>query len=79
MLPFLFVLQIILAAGLAFPMAIFSVWYRDVQHALPVLVMALFYSSPIFYPLSIVPERYEILVSTQPDCPIVTPFPCNPL
>ena len=65
-LPVLIVLQILLAAGFAFPMAIISVWYHDVQHMLPVLLMALFYASPIFYPVSFVPEAVRSLYLLNP-------------
>lgn len=65
-LPVLIVFQILLAAGVAFPMAIISVWYHDVQHALPVLLMGLFYASPIFYPVSMVPEGVRSVYLINP-------------
>jgi len=65
-LPVLMVLQILLALAIAFPMGIISVWYRDVQHALPPLLMVLFYSSPIFYPVSMVPEGFRSVYLMNP-------------
>ena len=65
-LPLLIVFQIFLAAGIAFPMGIISVWYRDVQHALPVLLMALFYVCPVFYPITMVPEEGRFAYQMNP-------------
>lgn len=65
-LPVLMILQILLATGIAFPMGIIAAWYYDVQHALPVFLMALFYASPIFYPISMVPESIRSVYLINP-------------
>jgi lipopolysaccharide transport system permease protein len=56
LLPVLVVLQILIAIGLALPIATLSVFYYDVQHALPIALTTLFYLSPVFYPVEMVPE-----------------------
>ena len=66
MLPFLILIQTVLSLGLAFPIAVISVWYHDVQHALPVLLMALFYVSPVFYPITLVPEELQFVYLYNP-------------
>jgi ABC-type polysaccharide/polyol phosphate export permease len=55
LLPLLVTLQVLLAIGLAFPVATLSVFYSDVQHAIPILLLMLFYLSPVFYPATMVP------------------------
>jgi len=55
LLPLLITLQVLLAIGLAFPVATLSVFYSDVQHAIPIMLLMLFYLSPVFYPASLVP------------------------
>ena len=55
LLPLLITLQVLLAIGLAFPVATLSVFYSDVQHAIPILLLMLFYLSPVFYPATMVP------------------------
>jgi lipopolysaccharide transport system permease protein len=37
-----------------------------VKHALPFLVQLWFFASPVVYPLSMVPERYQWLVALNP-------------
>ena len=39
-----------------YPIATISVLFDDVQHALPLVIFTLFYITPIFYPVKMVPE-----------------------
>jgi ABC-2 type transport system permease protein len=55
-LPWLVVLQFLMALGFGFAIATLSAFYRDVDHAIPVALTALFYLTPVFYPISLVPE-----------------------
>ncbi len=55
-LPLLILLQLILVIGLMFPVAIISVLFHDVKHALPILITSLFYLSPVFYNVELIPE-----------------------
>ena len=54
--PLALVIQVLLVIGLALPIATLSVFYYDVQHALPIALTTLFYLSPVFYPAQMVPE-----------------------
>ena len=60
------VLLIIFALGAGQFLAALNVNYRDVKHALPFLVQLWFFASPVVYPLSMVPERYQWLVALNP-------------
>ena len=55
LLPVLILLQLLIAIGLALPIATLSVFYYDVYHALPIALTTLFYLSPVFYPAQMVP------------------------
>jgi lipopolysaccharide transport system permease protein len=65
-LPLVLALLIVLAMGIGQFLAALNVNYRDVKHALPFLVQLWFFASPVVYPLSMVPERYQWLVSLNP-------------
>jgi ABC-type polysaccharide/polyol phosphate export permease len=56
LIPWLVVLLLLLALGLAMPLAALSVFYYDVRHMLPPLLAALFYISPVFYSVDMVPD-----------------------
>lgn len=53
--PLIVAIQVVMAIGIMFPLAVFSVLYYDLQHALPVVITSLFYITPVFYPVSMIP------------------------
>jgi ABC-type polysaccharide/polyol phosphate export permease len=73
-LPWLFLLQTFLALGLAYPLATLSVFYQDIEHLLPVLLTALFYVSPVFYPASLVPEDLRPYYMANPLAQLLTAY-----
>lgn len=72
LLPLLIAIQVLLAIGLAFPIATLSVFYSDVQHAMPILLLMLFYMSPVFYPASMVPDSLRSLYFLNPIAGLLT-------
>jgi len=72
LVPVLVLLQLGLAIGVMMPVATVSVFFKDVHHALPVLLMALFYLTPVFYPLSMIPDRFHSLYLANPFAQILT-------
>lgn len=74
LLPLLILIQVLLAIGLAMPIATLSVFYSDVQHAIPILLLMLFYLSPVFYPASLVPETLRPFYFLNPIAGLLTLF-----
>jgi homopolymeric O-antigen transport system permease protein len=72
LLPVLIVIQLLLVFGLVMPLATISVFYADVQHALPVALMLLFYASPVFYPATMVPDALRPLYFANPIAGLLT-------
>jgi len=72
LLPVLVVIQVLLAIGLALPIATLSVFYYDVQHALPIALTTLFYLSPVFYPVQMVPEAVRPFYFVNPLAGLLT-------
>lgn len=56
LLPVLIVLQFLVTLGLTMMVATLAVFYEDVRHMLPIGLTALFYLSPVFYAVDLVPE-----------------------
>ena len=76
LLPVLMLLQMLLI-GLALPIATLSVFCFNVQHALPIALTTLFYLSPVFYPVGMVPEAFRpfYFLHPSPGCsPCTTRF-----
>ena len=74
LLPLLVVIQVLLAVGLAMPIATLSVFYSDVQHAMPILLLMLFYLSPVFYPVTMVPDTLQPFYFLNPLAGLLTLF-----
>ncbi|MBE0568955.1 MAG: ABC transporter permease [Deltaproteobacteria bacterium] len=64
--PLIVLLQVVLAIGLMFPLAAVAVLYYDVQHALPIVITSLFYISPVFYPVEMIPEGARLVYHLNP-------------
>lgn len=74
LLPVLFVPLTLVTVGLALPIATVSTFYRDAQHVLPIAIVALFYLTPVFYPLSFVPEAFRAWYVLNPFAPLLALF-----
>jgi lipopolysaccharide transport system permease protein len=66
LLPFILITQILLVLGIGLASAAASVFYRDVQSVLSLVVQLWFYASPIIYPVSAVPERFRAAYFLNP-------------
>lgn len=53
-----------LSLGLLF--AALNVRYRDIRSALPFLLQAMFFMTPVIYPVTMLPERYQTLAYLNP-------------
>lgn len=65
-LPFVMILQFVLTLSLAYLLAGANVIFADTQHILGVILMLLFFMSPIFYDPSTVPAQYQPLYRLNP-------------
>lgn len=66
LLPVAGALLVGMALALAYPVAAASVFFKDVEFALPVSFTLLGYLSPVFYPLTLVPEAWRGIYSLNP-------------
>ena len=55
-------LQFAVTAGLGLLLASFTVYLRDIQQVLGLLLAVIFYTAPVLYPLSQVPEEFHGLI-----------------
>jgi lipopolysaccharide transport system permease protein len=65
-LPIVLIVQLVLMSGLAWLVAAAYVYFRDVQNIVGVLLLLLFYVTPVFYDRELVPERYEWVLLMNP-------------
>ncbi len=60
LLPLVVLVQLIFTLGWAFFLSTATVFYRDVPMVMDVVMLAWFFLTPIFYPMSILPQSREI-------------------
>ena len=68
-LPFVVLLTVLMALfalGLGLMLSAFNVYFRDIQHFMGILFLVWLYMTPIIYPLSVVPARYQSLLKLNP-------------
>ncbi len=64
----------ILGAASAVFVSALTVKYRDVRYALPTITQLMFFGSPVWYPSTIVPEKYHILWGINPLAGVIEGF-----
>jgi len=65
-LPFYLLLMLVAALGIGFWLSALNTQYRDVGYVIPFLVQFWMFASPVVYPSSIVPDRYQWLLGLNP-------------
>ncbi len=66
LLPLLVLPFVIFIMGLSWFLASLGVYLRDVSQTVTVLTTAMLFLSPVFYPISILPESYQYLFQINP-------------
>ena len=69
-LPLIFALQLALTTGLAFFVASVTVFFRDLEHIVEVLLNLVFYATPIIYSAGAVPPEYRWVIRLNPLAPL---------
>lgn len=66
LLPLTLIPVLLMALGLSFWVASLGVYLRDIPQLVGIVTQVLFFMTPIFYPLSIVPERFRWILELNP-------------
>ena len=72
--PILVVPLMLLAFGVGTFLAALNVKYRDVKYAIPFGIQLLLFMTPIIYPSSVFPERYQWLLALNPLTGLIEAF-----
>ncbi len=65
-LPVILAIQFLLSAALGYLVSTAQVRFRDTQHSLGVILLLLFYLTPVFYDASVVPARFQFVYQLNP-------------
>lgn len=71
LLPLLLLPLVLLVLGATWLLSALAVYLRDVAQFVGVITTALLFLSPVFYPLSAIPEAYRYLILLNPLTPVI--------
>mgnify|MGYP005831810323 FL=1 len=72
LLPIPILSLLLFTIGLSLILSILSVYFTDISYVYQIILIAWMYITPIFYPPSIVPEKYKIFLLINPMYHIIT-------
>lgn len=70
-IPILMLTTLLMVYGIALFIASLNLFFRDIEHIIPIVLTFLFYPTPILYPLKMIPEKFQKLIIFNPFAPIV--------
>lgn len=70
-LPLLLIPFLLFVLGLSWLFAALGVYIRDISQVMGLIITSLMFLSPIFYPISAIPEGYRFLLYLNPLTPII--------
>ena len=70
-LPYVLFPLILIIMGLSWFFASFGVYFRDIQPVVNIFMSVLMFISPIFYPLSALPTKYQKFLFINPLTPVI--------
>ena len=73
-LPFLLLLALVTSLGVGIWLTAMNVQFRDVRHAVPFLVQAWLFATPIAYPSSLLSEPWRTLYGINPMAGVIEGF-----
>lgn len=72
--PLLVALLVALSLSLGVFFAAVNVKYRDIKYALPFFIQLLMFATPIIYPVSMIPEKFQWLLALNPLSGLIEAF-----
>lgn len=70
----LFFLHLLFVVGLSLPLAALNLFFRDIRYLVGVVTYLWFFFTPIFYPLSFVPQRFRFIYDLNPNARLISSY-----
>ena len=74
MLPVIAFIEYILVIGIVLIVSALTVYFRDLEHILGIIIMAWQFLTPVMYPESFVTSQYQAILYLNPMTPIIISF-----
>jgi lipopolysaccharide transport system permease protein len=73
-IPVLVLFTVLASLGAVYLLSALTVAYRDFRYVVPVMIQSLMYLSPVVFPVTLVPDRYQWLLGVNPMAGIIDGF-----
>ena len=74
LLPAFILLAVITSLGIGLWTSALNAMYRDFQYVIPFIIQIWMYASPVVYPVSMIPEKYQFLYGLNPMAGVIEGF-----
>lgn len=72
--PFVIVLQLFFLFGICLLLSAATVFFRDLEHIVEIIIRPLFWMTPIVYTMSLVPQSFRIVYLLNPFAPFIISY-----
>lgn len=72
--PFILLVQYILILGISFILSAVTVYFRDLEHIIGIVLLAAFYGTPIVYKLEQLPKILQVVMNLNPMTHIINGY-----
>ncbi|HEX8847953.1 MAG TPA: ABC transporter permease [Gemmatimonadaceae bacterium] len=74
LVPLLMLAMVLTSAGVGCWLSALNIKYRDIKYIVPFIVQVWLYISPVAYPMSVVPKRFQLLYALNPMAGVIEGF-----
>ena len=72
--PVILIIQYILQLGISFILSAFTVYFRDMEHFIQIILQVMFYATPIVYSGETIPEAFRFIINLNPMAHIINGY-----
>lgn len=72
--PLILIIQFILQLGIAFILSAVTVYFRDLEHFVQIILQVMFYATPIVYGKDDIPEAFKFIINLNPMAHIINAY-----
>lgn len=72
--PIILVIQYILQLGISFVLSSVTVYFRDLEHFIQVILQIMFYATPIVYSSDSIPDAFKFIINFNPMAHIINGY-----
>jgi len=72
--PLILLIQCVLQLGISFILSSITVYFRDLEHIIGIILLAAFYGTPIVYKIEQLPENLQVIMNLNPMTHIINAY-----